>query len=145
MVSPIPAAAYQGLVRPHGSQLNINKFFDDDHPKYHKAGPICFKGKAGWDSRLAAYAGSLEQINHAFNQVGEGFDTNMHVIRTLMFIVQCPECDKQSPSHNYDLQYTNLDLKMKCRECSNSLASKIGDVIVVFCGTLVKCTTAQEK
>ena len=97
------------------STAKLEQFFQEDDPTHHKAGPICFKGKAGWDTRLATYAGSLEQLNTAFNQDG---DMPSAVATRLMYVVQCPRCDRQSPSNDYKFQYEDLGLKIKCTECS---------------------------
>ena len=96
------------------SNDKIDQFFEDENPTYHKAAPLCFKGKAGWDTRLSSYNGSLEQLNPNFNHdVVMEHDGN----KRLMFIVQCPICDKQTPSNDYKFQYTDLGKKVKCTEC----------------------------
>ena len=97
------------------SNEKVECFFEDDSPKYYKAAPICFKGKAGWDSRLSSYKGSLEQLNGEFNQ-----DVVMSYTdhTRLMYIARCPNCMKQSPSNDYKFQYSDLAKKIKCRECS---------------------------
>ena len=97
------------------STAKLEQFFQEDDPTHHKAGPFCFKGQAGWDTRLATYAGSLEQLNTAFNQDG---DMPSAVATRLMYVVQCPRCERQSPSNDYKFQYEDLGLKIKCTECS---------------------------
>ena len=77
--------------------------------------PFTYKGKSGWDSRLASYTGSLDppdcdQSSHA--------TVPAHVeVRRVMHVVQCPDCHKQSPSQLYKFQYKDLDVKVKCCEC----------------------------
>ena len=77
--------------------------------------PLTYKGKSGWDSRLASYTGSLDppdcdQSRHA--------TVPAHVeVRRIMHVVQCPDCHKQSPSQFYKFQYKDLDVKVKCCEC----------------------------
>ena len=84
---------------------------------YYKAAPLCFKGKAGWDTRLASYKGSLEQLNPLFNQDAVmDHDGN----KRLMFIAQCPACEKQSPSNDYKFQYTDLGKKINAQNVRNS-------------------------
>ena len=102
------------------SQDTINEFIHGENPTYHKAGPICFQGKAGWDTRLANYAGSLEQLNHAFNVV----EPSMLERRRLMSVVQCPTCHYQSSTQHYKFQYEDLDANIRCRECSKLSAIK---------------------
>ena len=95
------------------SQERINQFVDGENPTYYKAGPICFKGKVGWDTRLANYTGSLEQLNPAFNSI----DSCVEERRRLMFVVQCPSCHKQSSIQHYKFQCDDLDAKIERREC----------------------------
>ena len=102
---------------PLGKNLSSDKveqIFENENHSYHKAAPLCFKGKAGWDTRLSSYKGSLDQLNSNFNQDVVMSHTDD---RRLMYIAQCPICNKQSPSNDYKLQYTDLGKKIRCIEC----------------------------
>ena len=41
--------------------------------------------------------------------------------RRLMYIAQCPICNRQSPSNDYKFQYTDLGNKIRCIECHQFL------------------------
>jgi hypothetical protein len=96
------------------SNQRLEQFFEDDNPTYHKAGPICFKGKAGWDTRLPNFNGSLDQLNPEYNQ---DVVMNCSDNSRIMYIAQCPTCNKQSSCQNYKFQYHDLGKKIKCVEC----------------------------
>ena len=84
---------------------------------------ITFRGKAGWDSRLSTYTGSLEPAADA-RILGECEVMQRKTEKRMMYVVQCPTCNNQSASHNYKFQCKDLDLKIKCVECRKSSAIK---------------------
>ena len=86
--------------------------------------PIFFRGKTGWDSRLATYQGTLEPTLHVPSTPAHSSDLSLAVDTRKMFVVKCPMCAQQSPSHSYKFQYEDLDVKIKCTECLKFSAVK---------------------
>ena len=89
----------------------VEQILEGENREHYKAAPMCFKGKAGWDTRLSSYKGSLEQLNPNFNH-DVVMSHNVH--SRMMYIAQCPICNKQSPSNDYKFQYTDLGKKNRC-------------------------------
>ena len=59
------------------------------------------------------------------NSQEEVSTSNVEAIsRRLMYVTQCPTCNKQSSAHNYKFQYKDLDAKTKCVECHKHSAIK---------------------
>ena len=76
---------------------------------------LCFKGKTGWDTKLASKT-TISVISQEQQSVVPSEDSE----KREMHIVQCPACHKQSPSERYRFQYKDLDIKIKCSVCLKS-------------------------
>ncbi len=81
---------------------------------------LSLKGKAGWDSNLSQGTYSPDESDGHVAEVLKGDEAvSMHDKHGVqMFIIRCPACNKDSPSHSYKLQRKDLDVKIKCIECS---------------------------
>ena len=81
-------------------------------------------------------------------------DIPHEVNRRQMFVVQCPTCTHQSPSHSYKFQCEDLDAKIKCTVCLKFSAIKhwkcnCGELWhtckVHFCIEKVKPTSSKDE
>ena len=83
---------------------------------------LSYKGRTGWDARLATYPCSLESLQE---QPSTHAAAPTHEIdRRNMFVVQCPLCTQQSARHRYKFQYEDLYAKIRCTECLKLSAIK---------------------
>ena len=98
------------------SQDQVNQVLDQQNTKPNKLVKLSYKGKVGWDSRLSAHTFSVESQERSTSEVTHEHESEI-VMKRPMHIVQCPFCDKQSPSQQYNFQYRDLDTKIKCSEC----------------------------
>jgi ribonuclease HI len=77
-------------------------------------GKANFKGKAGWDGKLPKLANPLEQVSPS---VSSDKSENVH-----MYVSRCPLCKIQTASEGYQFDLTDLDNKVKCKECNKTSA-----------------------
>ena len=104
------------LIGRNLSADKVNRIISNTHVNTHNLAKLSYKGKVGWDSRL-----DNVQIHVPEEDASLVLTDNEH-LRRHMHIVQCPACDKQSPSDRYTFQYQDLDSKIKCIECSKHTA-----------------------
>ena len=98
------------------SQDKVNQILNQKDAKPSKLVKLSFKAKVGWDSRLDGTIFSTAPEEGAmFEQILAHAYTSDS--KRLMHVVQCPMCNKQSPSQQYKFQYRDLDTKIKCIEC----------------------------
>ena len=98
------------------SKDKVDQIIDQKDTKPTKLVKLSFKAKVGWDSRLDGMIFSTVPDEGALFEHSLAHES-AHVDKRFMHVVQCPTCNKQSPSQQYKFQYRDLDIKIECSEC----------------------------
>ena len=112
------------LLGMHVSHEKLMQIAQGSSTTRYNVKPLSYRGKTGWDSRLITYHGTLDPLQDHINTNSHPCDIDHTSHQKLMFVVQCPTCNQQSPCHNYKFQYSDLDAKIRCSECHKFSAVK---------------------